>query len=173
MVEGVILETQRLSLREFNPNDSSFILKLVNSPDWLKYIGDKGVKTNEGAVNYLINGPIKSYQENGFGLWLVQLKDTNVPIGMCGLLKREMLENVDIGFAMLPAYMKMGYGYEIASATMTYAKDTLNFEKIIAITDAKNQASIQLLNKIGLTFEKTLKLSDSDHVLIFSPSNTN
>lgn len=166
-----VLETERLSLREFNINDSDFIKELVNTPSWLEFIGDKNVNTIEEARQYLENGPIKSYTENGFGLWLVQLKDSNVPIGMCGLVNREILEDIDIGFAMLPEYSGLGYGFEIASATMNYAKNNLCFNKIVAITDSKNIASIKLLNKIGLYFEKTLELSENDNVLFFSTHN--
>ena len=167
-----ILETYRLSLREFDLTDSEFIINLVNSPNWLEFIGDKGIKTTEDAINYLENGSIKSYKENGFGLWLVQLKDSNIPIGMCGLINRETLKNVDIGFALLPDYLGLGYGFEIANATMNYAKNSLGLDKIIAITDSNNVASINLLNKIGLYFEKTLKLSENDSVLVFSQSNS-
>ena len=102
MQKRKILETERLCLREFELNDYDFIFKLVNSPDWLKYIGDKNVRTSADAKNYLKNGPIKSYKENGYGLWLVQLNDSNVPIGMCGLINRETLDDIEIGFALLP-----------------------------------------------------------------------
>ncbi len=164
-----ILDTQRLSLREFDINDSQFILKLVNSENWLRFIGDKGVKTNNDAKDYLKNGPLKSYEENGYGLWLIALKESQIPIGMCGLVNREILDYPDIGFAMLPNYIGKGYGYEIASATISFAKNNLNLKKIIAITDPNNIASITLLNKIGLNFEKTLALSKNDSVLVFSP----
>lgn len=169
MKQNKILETQRLVLRELELTDTNFIIQLVNSPKWLKFIGDKNVRTEEEAKKYLENGPIKSYKENGFGLWLVQLKTSDTPIGMCGLIKRETLENVDIGFAMLPEYEKLGYGFEIANATMNYAKNVLRLNKIIGITDPANKSSIKLLNRIGLAFEKTKKLLDNDTVLVFSP----
>ncbi len=169
-MKKTILETARLCLREFNIEDSNFILKLVNSPEWLRFIGDKKVKTNEDAKNYLQKGPIKSYKENGYGLWLVQLKNTNESIGMCGLVNRETLEDIDIGFAILPNYMGKGYGFEVANATMNYAKQTLKIPKVVAITNADNIVSIKLLQKIGLSFERTLKLSDRDTVSLFSPS---
>ncbi|TRX59451.1 GNAT family N-acetyltransferase [Fulvivirga sp. M361] len=173
MAPKTILETERLSLREFEISDADFILKLVNTPDWLKFIGDKGVKSVDSAENYLKNGPIKSYKEHGYGLWLVQLKDPGTPIGMCGLVNRATLENIDIGFAMLPEYSGLGYGFEMANATLTYAKNSLGIHKVVAITDPNNIASIKLLNKIGLHFEKTLNLSENDSVLLFSPlSNT-
>ncbi|WP_281987544.1 GNAT family N-acetyltransferase [Aquimarina aggregata] len=173
MVSKTILTTSRLSLREFDINDASFILELLNSPNWLRFIGDKGVKTIEDATNYLKNGPIQSYLNNGFGLWLVELKGTNTPIGMCGLVNREILDNIDIGFAMLPNYMGLGYGFEIAYATLHYAKSNLKIPKIIAITDTNNIASIKLLTKIGLRFDKTLNLPEGDSVLVFSPPKYN
>jgi RimJ/RimL family protein N-acetyltransferase len=164
-----ILETERLILQEFSVDDAEFILTLLNTPAWLKYIGDKNVRTIEDAVNYLENGPLKSYKENGFGLWLTLLKASSTPIGMCGLVKRVSLDDIDIGFALLPEYSKLGYGYEIALATINYATNVLQINKIVAITDANNVPSIKLLNKLGLHVEKKLKLSESDTVLLFSP----
>lgn len=163
-----ILQTQRLLLRQFNLQDADFILQLLNTPNWLKFIGDKGVRTREDAIEYLENGPIKSYNENGFGLWLVALKETDTPIGMCGLVNRESLQDIDIGFAFLPEFMHLGYGYEIASATLKYGKEVLDLSKIVAITDPKNIASIKLLTKIGLSFKKTLALSDTDSVALYA-----
>lgn len=151
-------------------DDAEFILTLLNTPGWLQYIGDKNVRTIEEAVNYLENGPIKSYKENGFGLWLTLLKNSGTPIGMCGLLNRESLEDIDIGFALLPEHSNLGYGYEIAHATLNYANQVLRIDKIVAITDSNNIPSIKLLNKLGLKFEKKLKLSENDTVLLFSPS---
>ena len=164
-----ILETERLILREFNIDDAEFILTLLNTPAWLEYIGDKNVRTLEDAENYLVNGPIKSYKENGYGLWLTSLKNNSVPIGMCGLVNRETLDDIDIGFAFLPEYSNLGYGYEIAYATINYANHVLRIDKVVAITDANNISSIKLLNKLGLQFEKTLNLSENDKALLFSP----
>lgn len=163
-----ILKTKRLILREFTVSDQKFILELINTPDWIKYIGDKKVHSLDDAKEYLENGPIKSYKENGYGLWLVQLKDTGAPIGMCGLINRDTLTDVDIGFALLPKYYNLGYAYEIAEATLKHGKNTLNLKKIVAITDPVNKSSIKLLEKIGLQFEKNLELSGCDKVLLFS-----
>lgn len=171
MVSETILETERLCLRELDLNDTAFIIKLLNTPNWLAYIGDKNVRTIEEAKKYLKDGTLKSYKENGYGLWMVQLKDSKIPIGMCGLVNRETLEDVDIGFAFLPEYVRMGYGFEIADATMKYAKHTLKLNKIVGITDAENIASIKLLNKLGLQFEKTVEFSEGKSTLLFSPSN--
>ena len=165
----VILETERLILREFNTGDAAFILLLLNNPSWLQYIGDRNVKTLEDAQNYLLNGPMKSYRENGFGLSLVEQKENNIPIGMCGLIKRDTLEHVDIGFALLPEYAGMGYAYEIAAATMAHAKHTLKLEQVVAITSIDNTRSIALLNKIGLNFEKMVRLAeDQESLMLFS-----
>src|SRR5687767_3229567 len=113
-----ILETERLRLREFTLNDTAFIIELLNSPGWLKYIGERNVKTEEQAINYLQNGPMKSYLENGYGLSMVEKKVDDTPIGMCGIIRRETLDNPDIGFAFLPGYEAQGHGYEIASAVL-------------------------------------------------------
>ncbi len=165
----VVLETDRLILRKFNTADAAFILILLNNPSWLQYIGDRNVKTMEDAHNYLLNGPMKSYHENGFGLSIVEMKDNHIPIGMCGLIKREALENVDIGFALLPEYAGMGYAFEIAAATMAYAKNSLGLKNIVAITSENNVRSIRLLNKIGLGFERMVKLSeDEESLMLFS-----
>lgn len=168
-----ILETERLSLREFNLEDSDFVLELVNSPKWIEFIGDRNVRTQAEAKEFLENNLIKSYKENGFGLWVVVLKETNTSIGMCGLVNRDTLEDIDIGFAMLPEYFGSGYGYEIANATINYAKNILHLDKIVGITNPNNIASIKLLNKIGLRFVKTIELPEKDTVLFFStPTDT-
>ncbi|MEM6720606.1 MAG: GNAT family N-acetyltransferase [Bacteroidota bacterium] len=163
-----ILETERLRLREFSLNDAEFVLELVNTPAWIRYIGDRNIRTPGLAEEYIQETIQKSYAKNGFGLWLMELKETNKPIGMCGLVNRESLDNVDIGFALLPKYVRNGYTHEAAKATLKYAKEKLKIDKIVAITDQKNVASIGLLNKIGLHFEKELQLTENDTVLLFS-----
>ncbi|WP_430408990.1 GNAT family N-acetyltransferase [Kordia sp.] len=163
-----IFETERLMLREFTQKDAAFVLQLVNSPSWLKFIGDRNITTIEVATQYIKNNLMLSYEINYFGLWLVSLKDTGIPIGMCGLVNRDYLENIDIGFALLPKYERKGYMYEATKATMNYGKKVIGIDKIVAITDTKNVASIGLLNKIGLQFEKKLQLSDDDIILLFS-----
>jgi [ribosomal protein S5]-alanine N-acetyltransferase len=161
-----ILQTQRLSLRELTPDDAPFILKLVNEPTWLQFIGDKGVRTLKDAVNYILSGPAKSYRTNGFGLWLVSLKEEDLPIGICGLIKRAELEHVDIGFAYLPDYSGRGYAFEAASATLEYAKNSLALTRILAITNQDNIRSIKLLEKLGLQFEKLISLPKEDKQII-------
>lgn len=113
-----IIQTDRLILYHLGINDIDFIYELLNSPAWIKYIGDRGIKTLDDAKKYIINGPMKSYEKFGFGLWLTKLKNDETPIGICGLLKRETLNDIDIGFAFLPQYTGKGYAFEAASATL-------------------------------------------------------
>ena len=159
------LETERLLLRPFTPDDSDFILELLNTEGWIKYIGDRNIKTNEQARDYLENGPLKSYQTHGFGLSLVQLKINNKSIGMCGLIKRDYLEHPDIGFAFLPGYTGMGYAYEVVKKTIQYAMNELQKENILAITLPENSSSIKLLKKIGFKYEKNFITNDTHEEL--------
>ncbi len=160
-----ILETERLKLRKFTLHDTKFIIELLNSPGWIKYIGDRNIKTTEAAKTYLQNGPLKSYELNGFGLSMVEMKN-GTPIGMCGILKRDNLENPDIGFAFLPQFMGQGFAFEIAAATMTYAKNHLKLPVIFAITLPNNKSSIKLLEKIGLKFIKEFSFPGEDEALM-------
>ena len=157
----MLFDTERLTIRELILDDAEFIIQLMNSPGWLQFIGDRNVTTIETAKNYLITGPLKSYHDNGFGLWMVELKSSKTPIGMCGLLKRETLEDIDIGYALLPAYYGQGYAFEMATATLKFAKNTLKINKIVAITDGDNYPSIALLNKLGLAFEREITSTDN------------
>lgn len=164
-----ILETNRLFLREFTQDDTAFIIDLLNCPGWLKFIGDRNVKTYEQAIEYLKNGPIKSYEENGYGFSMVVLKENNKPIGMCGVTKRDYLECPDIGFAFLPDYEGLGYAFEIASATIKYAKETLMIPTIFAFTLPNNSRSIMLIEKIGFKFIKNITIpNDSEELMLFS-----
>lgn len=163
------LETERLILRQFTINDTKFIIELVNSPGWIENIGDRNIKTEEQAREYLQNGPLKSYEVNGFGLSLVEMKNDRTPIGMCGILKRDNLVNPDIGFAFLPEFTGKGFAFEIANATMTFARDTLKLPVIFAITIPTNKPSIKLLEKIGLRFSKTFNFpNDKEELMLFS-----
>jgi RimJ/RimL family protein N-acetyltransferase len=165
----LILITERLVLRQFTTSDTTFVVELLNSPGWLEFIGDRHVKTDDDAVNYLENGPIKSYALNGYGLFLVELKNTGEPIGMCGIINRDYLEHPDIGFAFLPGYMGKGYAFEIASATMSYATNTLALPKIFAITLPGNKLSIKLLTKLRMRCISQFWLPDnSEQLLLFS-----
>jgi RimJ/RimL family protein N-acetyltransferase len=164
-----ILETERLALRELNESDASFIIELLNSDGWLKYIGDRNVKAEDQARDYLNNGPIKSYQDHGYGLYLVEIKNEKIPIGMCGIIKRDTLELPDIGYAFLPKYMGQGYAFEIAQQTLVYAKEHLKIDEIFAITVRENKSSIKLLEKLGFSFQKLIDApNDSVELRLFS-----
>jgi len=158
-----ILETERLILREFTLADAPFIIELVNSPGWLQFIGDRNVKTEEQAKEYLRNGPLKSYEINGFGLSMVELKADQTPIGMCGIIRRDNLENPDIGFAFLPMFEGKGLAFEIVHVTIGYAKNVLKLPVIFAITMPENKRSIKLLEKIGFNYTRTFT-SPTDNV---------
>ncbi|MEO6540807.1 MAG: GNAT family N-acetyltransferase [Ferruginibacter sp.] len=163
-----ILETQRLTLREFVTADTDFIIALVNSPGWLQFIGDRNIKTTVQAKAYLEDGPIKSYRDNGFGLAMVETKEHKEPIGMCGIIKRDSLDNPDIGFAFLPGFTGKGYAFEIADATLDYASKQLKLPVIYAITVANNVLSIKLLEKIGLKFIKMIRSPENEELLLYS-----
>jgi RimJ/RimL family protein N-acetyltransferase len=147
-------ETERLRLRPFTTDDAPFVLTLLNEPSFLRFIGDKNVRNLDDARQYLLNGPIASYNVHGFGILLVELKDTNIPIGMCGLIKREELPEPDIGFAFIPDYWRQGFAFEAASAVMNDARDRLKLTNILAIVNPDNDSSIKLLERLGLRFER-------------------
>jgi RimJ/RimL family protein N-acetyltransferase len=157
-----ILETERLLLRPFSADDADFILELVNEPSFIQNIGDRGVRTLEDARAYILKGPVASYARNGFGLCLVALTETNQSIGMCGLIKRNTLDDVDIGYAFLPKFWGKGYAVEAALAVKAYAKDAIGLKRIVAITDPGNEGSIRVLEKIGLRYERMVRLSADD-----------
>jgi [ribosomal protein S5]-alanine N-acetyltransferase len=166
----IILETERLRLRHLTPDtDAKFILELLNDPSFIRYIGDKGVRDLDQARRYIIDGPVKSYDAHGFGLYLVELKTNETPIGICGVLKRETLPDPDVGFAFLPAYWNRGYAFESAAAVMDHARQSLKLGRILAITSPDNATSVKLLGKIGLRFERMIKLTeDANEIKLFT-----
>jgi RimJ/RimL family protein N-acetyltransferase len=164
----VVLDTKRLQLRHFTLDDAPFILELVNDPSWIQFIGDRGIRTLAQAEEYLQNGPMASYAEHGFGLYLVQRKFDNVRLGMCGLVKRPSLPHVDIGFAFLPQFTGYGYAFEAATAVLHHAHHDLNLSPIVAIVAPDNQRSIKLLQKLGLHFQEMISLvEDQPDVMLF------
>ncbi len=157
-----ILETERLLLRQLTSDDANFIIELLNDPSFIQNIGDRKVRTVEDAQAYVLNGPAASYAKNGFGLSLVILKASGESIGMCGLIKRDALEDVDIGYAYLPRYWSKGYAIEAALAMKTYAKETVQLKRLVAIVDPANTGSIRVLEKLGMKYVKMVKLSQDD-----------
>jgi len=168
-----VLETDRLILRHLSTDDAEFVLKLLNEPSFIRYIGDKQVRTLDDARAYVLDGPVKSYATYGFGLNLVELKPKLKPIGICGVLKRYTLPDPDIGFAFLPDYWNQGYAFEAAAAVMKDAREHLGVERVLAITTPDNDASAKLLTKLGLRFDRLVKLSeDAAEVKLFTSNQS-
>ena len=157
----MILETERLVLSELSLNDAPFFYELVNDPAWIEFIGDRDVKTLSDAENYLSTKIIPSYKINGFGFYLVSSKNKNESIGISGLIDREGLENIDVGYAFLPEFRGKGYAYEATKSVLSYAKNTLQIKPVIAITNVDNIKSCQLLERLGLKFDKIIQLPDN------------
>jgi RimJ/RimL family protein N-acetyltransferase len=167
-----VLETDRLIIRWLSVEDAEFILRLLNEPSFVRSIEDKGVRTLDDARHYILQGPVCSYEQFGFGLYLTELKETHVPIGICGLIKRESLENVDIGFALLPQFWRQGYAFESASAVMTHGRNVFGLDRIVAIASPDNIGSIKVLGKLGLSFERMVRLTeDGPEVALFTPES--
>jgi len=157
-----ILETQRLILQRVTVDDAGVILALLNEPSFIRNIGDRGVRTLEDAHDYIINRLIASYKNFGFGMYLVVMKDSGSPVGLCGLIRRDGLDDVDIGYAFLQQFWSNGYATESALAVKKYAQNIIGLKRLVAITDPANRSSIRVLEKIGLEFEKMVKLSEDD-----------
>ena len=158
----IVVETERLRLRHFTVDDGGFILRLLNEPSFIKNITDKGVRTLDDAQAYILSGPLASYQRFGFGLNQVELKDGGVPIGMCGLLKRDALEDADLGYAFLPEYWSNGYARESAAAVMAGASRTFGLRRVVAVTNTDNERSIRVLEKLGFRYEKMIIVHENE-----------
>ncbi len=159
------IESDRILLRPLTLEDGEFILELLNTDGFIKYIGDRNVRTIEQAKTYILNGPLKSYETNGFGLSLAELKTDRTRVGMCGLLKRDYLDQADIGFAFLPRYTGKGYAYEIVKEIVRFGLQELRMEKILAIVLPENFSSVKLLEKAGFGYEKKFISPDTNEEL--------
>jgi RimJ/RimL family protein N-acetyltransferase len=164
-----VLETERLVLRHVTLDDAAFMLGLVNDPTWLRFIGDRGVRSVDDAREYLRKGILASYAQHGFGLYMTELKDGAQPIGICGLVKRDTLPDVDVGFALLPQFAGQGYAHEAASAVMAHARQRFGLGRVVAITNPDNHGSIRVLEKIGLKFERLIRVSaDAEELALYA-----
>ena len=164
-----VLETERLVLRWLTAEDAPFILELLNDPAWLRFIGDRGVKTVGQARKYIMNGPAAMVERLGFGLHLTQRKSDGAPMGICGLIKRDSLDDIDIGFAFLPQFRGNGYAFEAAAAIMVHGKCTFGLRRIVGITSSDNADSIKLLEKLNLKYERMVRLpKDDDETMLFA-----
>jgi RimJ/RimL family protein N-acetyltransferase len=165
----MVMETDRLRLRRLSLDDAEFILRLLNEPSFIQNIGDRQVRTVDDARGYIVKGPITSYEKFGFGLWMVETKSPSAPIGICGLLKRDVLDDVDIGYALLPEFWSQGYALESAAAVLAYAGETLGLKRVVAVTNSNNQSSIRLLEKLGFKYERMVRLSeDAPEIKLFA-----
>lgn len=165
-----LLQTQRLTLRELTEDDAPLMLAVLSDPDFLRNVGDRGVRTEEDARRYIVDGPMAMYQRNNFGMYKVELND-GIAIGLCGLVRRDGLDDVDIGFAFLPDYRKQGYAREAAEAVMDYGRDVIGLKRIVAIAQPDNAPSIRLLEKLGLQAERTIQLPKEDEELVLMAWN--
>ncbi|MDO9193764.1 MAG: GNAT family N-acetyltransferase [Undibacterium sp.] len=169
-----ILDTERLSLSIISLDDAAFYLELINDPSWIANISDKGIRTLEAARESILSGPVASQHTNGFSLYVVRRQDDNVAMGLCGLIKRDVLKNVDIGYAFLPAYSGQGYALEAAKGVVQYANFAMGLAKLAAITSPSNQRSNHLLQKLGFSLEEVLVLPGEERMtnlygLTFTP----
>ena len=159
--------SERLELRKLTIVDAPFILELLNDGDFHRYIGDRGVRTLADAENYIQQGPAVSYARHGHGLYLVVRREDGARLGICGLIKRDTLEQVDIGYAFLPQYRGQGYAIEAAQAALADGKSRLGIGQVVAIVTPGNERSIGLLAKLGLVRSRLVKLSeDADECLL-------
>ena len=163
-----VLETDRLLLRHLTTDDAEFILELLNEPSWLRFIGDRGVRTLDDARAYVVEGPVAMYERHGVGLYLVESKSDATPLGICGLIRRDTLEDIDIGFAFLPRHWGKGYALESAAAVLEHGRHALGLRRIVAITSLDNDSSIRLLEKLGMTFARTMRMpGEAEDVRLF------
>jgi len=156
----LVFQTERLRVRHLAPGDAAFMLALLNDPAWHRYIGDRGIRTLDGAREHIQNGPMAMIARLGFGFYLVELKEGDRPIGLCGLAKRDFLDDVDIGYAFLPEYGGQGYALEAARGVIAHAR-ALGLKRLVATVRPDNAASIRLLDKLGLRFERSITAPDS------------
>jgi ribosomal-protein-alanine N-acetyltransferase len=167
----IVCETPRLRLRYLAEHDAAFILELLNEPEFIRNIGDREVRSLEDARRYIRSGTVTGYERLGFGLYLVELQEGATPIGLCGLLKRDYLDDVDVGFALRAGFRNQGFALEAARAVMRYGQEVLGLGRIVAITAPDNHASIKLLRRLGLEFERNIRLPDvARDTSLFTPS---
>jgi RimJ/RimL family protein N-acetyltransferase len=148
----IVAETPRLRLRQLTSSDAAFIVELLNDPDFIRNVGDRGVRTDTDAQRYIHSGPAASYGRYGFGLYVVELKEAATAVGLCGLLHRDTHPDVEIGFALLPRYRGRGYTLEAARATLRLGVESLRLTRIVAITAPDNVPSMRILETLGLEF---------------------
>jgi [ribosomal protein S5]-alanine N-acetyltransferase len=170
----IVIETARLRLRQLHLGDAAFVLELLTDPDFLANVGDRGVTDLDSARRYIAEGPIASYQRFGFGLYLVESKDTAAALGMCGLLRRDSHPDIEIGFALLPRARRHGYTLEAARATLQWAVATLKLQRIVGLTAMDNVGSIHILELLGFKFARFAQLTagGTSRLFVFEAGTT-
>lgn len=158
----IVAETARLRLRTITADDAAFYYELVNDPTWLEFIGDKGIRTIAQAHTAIIDGPLAMQQRHGHSLYVMERREDGRALGLCGLIRRDSLPDVDIGYAIRPAYFGQGYTFEAAQAVLALARGPLGIRRLLGITDPGNVNSIRLLEKLGLRFEQVKLLPPGD-----------
>ena len=158
---AVVCETPRLCLRRLRGNDATLILDVLNDPDFIRYVGDRQVRTLEEAERYIRTGPEASYARWGFGLYKVEVRACGQPAGICGLIRRDGLDAPDVGFALLPAFRRAGYAFEAAAAAVRHGREVLHLGRIVAVTDPDNHASRRVLERLGMSLEGMIRLPGS------------
>jgi len=163
------IESERLWLRKVDDADAPFILRLLNEPSWIQYIGDRGVRTLDDARRYIHEGPRRMYDAYGLGLFAVTLRGGGPPLGLCGLLQRPELQHPDLGFAFLPEAWGQGFAFEAAAAVLREADAEGRHRRILAIVSPGNDRSVHLLGKAGFAAEGTVTLKpDGEELLLFA-----
>lgn len=160
-------ETERLYLRPTSLDDADINLKLLNTEEFKKYVGDRNVNTLDESREYLKNRNLPQIEKLGYGNFTLIKKDTGEKIGSCGLFHRDGLDVVDIGFAFLPEYFGKGYGYEAARRILRAGFEEYGLQKISAITVKENVASQKLIEKLGLKFQKIVRIPNDPEDLLY------
>ena len=161
-MSGPLLNTERLELRWLTPDDAEMMLAIWNDPAFLRYVGDRGVRTVEQARSAIEAGPLQIYADYGYGPFRLTRRDDGSDVGICGLFRREGLDEPDIGFAILPEYRGRGFGFESSVAVLDHARDALNLSGVTAIVSPQNERSIGLLEKLNMYYERTIRLPGDD-----------
>ena len=163
------IQTERIELRLITEADAAIVLAVMNDPDFIRYVSDRGLRTEEDAAWYIREKILPGIERDGFGMCVVQLRDSAVPIGTCGIFKREPADEPELGFAFVPEFRGRGFALEAAKALMAYGRDTLKFSKIIAATNPNNNSSIKLLEKLGMRFERMIfDIPSNSEMKVFS-----
>jgi ribosomal-protein-alanine N-acetyltransferase len=167
-MNAMLFQSANLNVRRFKADDDAFVFELLNTPNWKQFIGERNINTREDAVNYILNGPLTSYQKYGYGAWVVTLKNTEQPIGMCGLFKRDYLDKPDLGFAFLPGFEGRGLAYEASIGSLNHIKEIYDLDSLYATTTNANVRSQRLLEKCGFVRTGLVTPPDGETLLLYT-----